>query len=180
LPLLEASGYSDEMESVQLWENGPYWATKNIGAKRDIDFGEYFQYGGLNGYRYENNVFVGNGNDNFEFTTNDSLVYGKSKEQLLSDGIITNDDVLTPNYDAATQKYGSEWKIPSYNDWIALNSYCDIYWTRKNGVEGVMIIGRNAYADKSIFLPNAGWVGGTSPATQIRYSSTKVTYGTTS
>ena len=55
-----------------------------------------------------------------------------------------------------------------------------MYWTRKNGVEGVMITGRNAYADKSIFLPNAGEAGSNGPTDQIRYSSTKVTYGTTS
>ena len=81
--LEDSNAIESEPESVQLWENGPYWATKNIGAKRDIDFGEYFQYGSLNGYRYENKVYVGNGSDNYEFPTNDSLVYGKSKEQLL-------------------------------------------------------------------------------------------------
>ena len=86
-PLIESDSSSSSSESepdaVQLWAGGPFWATRNIGAKRDIDFGEYFQYGSLNGYRYENNVFVGNGNDNFEFNTNSSLVYRKSREQLL-------------------------------------------------------------------------------------------------
>lgn len=82
-PLMDYSSSESEPDAIQLWENGPYWATKNIGAKRDIDFGEYFQYGSLNGYRYENNVFVGNDNDNFVFNDNNSVLYGKSKEQLL-------------------------------------------------------------------------------------------------
>jgi hypothetical protein len=30
---------------VQLWEDGPYWATTNIGAKKPEDFGYYFWCG---------------------------------------------------------------------------------------------------------------------------------------
>jgi hypothetical protein len=32
----------EEPEMVQLWEGGPYWATKNIGADKPEDYGYYF------------------------------------------------------------------------------------------------------------------------------------------
>ena len=32
----------NEHNGVQLWENGPYWATTNIGAERPEDYGYYF------------------------------------------------------------------------------------------------------------------------------------------
>lgn len=42
-----------------------------------------------------------------------------------------------------------------------------------------MITGRNAYADKSIFLPNSEVASGNRPTGQMMYSSTKVSYGPT-
>ena len=32
----------NEHNGVQLWENGPYWATTNIVAERPEDYGYYF------------------------------------------------------------------------------------------------------------------------------------------
>ena len=32
----------NEHNGVQLWEDGPYWATTNIGAERPEDYGYYF------------------------------------------------------------------------------------------------------------------------------------------
>ena len=100
--LMDSSSSESEPEYVQLWANGPYWATKNIGAKRDIDFGEYFQYGSLNGYRLENNVWVGNGSNKFSFDTDHCSIYEHTRSQLVSAGVITNENVLTSEHDAAT------------------------------------------------------------------------------
>lgn len=41
-------------DCVQLWENGPYWATTNIGAENPTDFGYYFWWGDTVGYELKN------------------------------------------------------------------------------------------------------------------------------
>ena len=38
-------------EGVQLWENGPLWATTNIGADSPTDVGYYFWWGDTLGYK---------------------------------------------------------------------------------------------------------------------------------
>ena len=34
--------WADTHGKVQLWEDGPYWATTNIGAENPEDYGYYF------------------------------------------------------------------------------------------------------------------------------------------
>lgn len=164
-----------EPPTVQLWEDGPEWADRNIGAEHDYDFGEYFMYGSIDGYRRENNVWVGPEN-NFSFDAAHCSIYGQNKSQLVSDGVITNDNVLTQSHDAATQKWGPGWKIPSRQDWLELNNHCDMLRTEKDGVEGVKITGRGDYSDKSIFLPDAGCASGNGQASFNWYSSTGVNF----
>ena len=43
---------------VQLWEGGPYWADRNIGADKPWDYGLYFWWGDTVGYKFVNNVWV--------------------------------------------------------------------------------------------------------------------------
>jgi hypothetical protein len=54
---------------VQLWENGPYWATTNIGAEKPEDYGYYFWWGDTVGYKRENDKWVASdgSNSNFSF-----------------------------------------------------------------------------------------------------------------
>ena len=33
-------------EGVRLWEGGPFWADRNVGAERPSDFGWFFNWGG--------------------------------------------------------------------------------------------------------------------------------------
>ena len=43
---------------VQLWEGGPYWADKNIGADKPEDDGYYFWWGDTVGYKREGGSWV--------------------------------------------------------------------------------------------------------------------------
>ena len=45
-------------EKVQLWEDGPYWATRNIGAEKPEDYGYYFWWGDTVGYKREGDSWV--------------------------------------------------------------------------------------------------------------------------
>ena len=37
---------TDDLGGVQLWENGPFWAERNVGATKPKEYGYYFWWGG--------------------------------------------------------------------------------------------------------------------------------------
>jgi hypothetical protein len=50
--------------------------------------------------------------------------------------------------------------MPTNQDIDNLNSKCDWNWATINGVNGYIVRGRGSYASNSIFLPCAGYGGG--------------------
>lgn len=151
-------------EKVQLWEGGPYWATKNIGAEKPEDYGYYFWWGDTVGYKRENEKWVaGDGsNSNFSFTGRNTPTYNTSMSTLLREGWITTVGVLAPEHDAAQVHWGGNWRMPRSGEFDDLISKCDWTWTTMNGVKGYIVRGRGDYVSNSIFLPCAGYGGGTS------------------
>ncbi len=55
-------------DAVQLWEDGPYWATTNIGAEEPEDYGYYFWWGDTVGYKRENNAWGATDESSSNFT----------------------------------------------------------------------------------------------------------------
>ena len=154
----------DMHEKMQLWENGPYWATTNIGAKKPEDYGYYFWWGDTRGYRRENNAWVSSywwGAQNFRFVDSNTPTYGKISA-LQSEGWITASGVLAPEHDAAQEHWGGDWRMPTNQEFEDLISKCDWNWTTMNGVKGYVVRGRGEYASNSIFLPCAGYGHGPS------------------
>ena len=149
---------------VQLWDGGPYWATTNIGAEKPEDYGYYFWWGDTVGYKRENNKWVASdgSNSNFSFTSGNTPTYNKSVSTLQSEGWITADGVLAPEYDAAKKHWGGDWRMPTKQEFDDLISQCDWTWGSKNGVNGYIVRGKGDYSSKSIFLPCAGDGYGTS------------------
>jgi hypothetical protein len=82
--------------------------------------------------------------------------YGKDNSTLQSAGYIDSTGNLVAAYDAATAHLGAHWRMPTDAEFSALISKCTITWTTTNGVYGWLVTGKDAYADKSIFLPAAG------------------------
>jgi len=148
---------------VQLWEGGPYWADRNIGANAPEDYGLYFWWGDTTGHRPSGGTFSFNFyNDNLN---NNSAIYtyGKSVAELQSAGWVTSDGVLAPAHDAAHVKWGGAWRMPTFQELYDLcYTYCDWTWTTRNGVNGYVVRGRGAYSSNSIFVPFAGSGDGTS------------------
>ncbi|MBQ5531600.1 MAG: hypothetical protein IIT98_06320, partial [Kiritimatiellae bacterium] len=144
---------------VQLWEDGPYWATTNIGAEKPEDYGLYFWWGDTVGYRREGDAWVASDGSN----TNFSFVFGnvptfRYKSELLSEGwvVSTNDTyILAPEHDAAQVQWGEGWRMPTDAEFGALMVNCTTTWTTCNGVYGRLVTGKGGYSDKSIFLPAA-------------------------
>ena len=157
---------------VQLWEGGPYWATKNIGAENPEDYGYYFWWGDTVGYKRVGDSWEASdgSKSGFSFEGYKTPTYGKSIDVLKNMGWITvkgkgwfsKKYALAPECDVAHVHWGGEWRMPTEQELDDLTSKCDWEWTTLNGVNGYKVCGRGNYASASIFLPCAGTGYGTS------------------
>ena len=141
---------------VQLWEGGPYWADRNVGASRPEDYGLYFWWGDTVGYRPSSDGTFG---FNFYYHNTAIYTYGKDEDsELQNAGWVTSDGVLAPAHDAAHVQWGGAWRMPTAQELHNLcYNNCDWTWTTMNGVNGYVVRGKGAYASNSIFLPAAGY-----------------------
>ena len=149
--------------AVQLWENGPYWATCNVGASKPEEYGYYFWWGDAVGYKRNsmNNGWVSvKDGSSFLFSSKKCPTYLMYDSQLQSAGYIDSSTCLVSKYDAATAHLGAPWRMPTDWEFRILIGNCDTEWTSRNGVYGRLVKGRGAYASKSIFLPAAGYGSG--------------------
>ena len=64
---------------------------------------------------------------------------------------------LVAAHDAATVHLGSPWRMPTCDEIDALVENCTTTWITTNGVSGRLVTGKGAYANRSIFLPAAGY-----------------------
>ena len=157
---------------VQLWEGGPYWADRNIGADAPWDYGLYFWWGDTTGHRPS-----ADGTFSFSFDSSNCPTYLKYIAMLRSEGWIVSKGgtyVLAPAHDAAHVKWGGSWRMPTYQELYELcYDKCDWTRTTQNGVSGYIVRGRGAYASNSIFLPCAG----SGDRTSLLYSGSGGSFG---
>lgn len=144
---------SVDREKVQLWENGPYWATTNIGAKEPYDAGLYFWWGDTIGYKREEGKWVASdgSTSNFLFKADNVPTYNESiydlKKKWTSDKYI-----LRSEYDAAQVKWGGDWRMPTKDELSKLKDKCTWELTTTNRISGYVIKG----VSNSIFIPYSG------------------------
>ena len=144
-------------QGIQLWANGPYWATFNIGAENPEGYGYRFWWGDTIGCTSVNNKWVtSDGSSYFSFSDSNVPTFGKSIATLKSQGWITSNGVLAPAHDAAHVHWGRNWRMPTSQELSDLVDNCN--WTKetRNGNLGYVVKGNGAYASASIFLPCAG------------------------
>ena len=148
----------DASFGVQLWEDGPYWAGRNVGATKPEECGYYFWWGDTVGYTNSASGWnaVDGSKAGFSFSSVNCPTCDKSNSDLLSVGYIDSTGNLVAAHDAATVHLGGPWRMPTDAEFSALINNCDTEWTSRNGVFGRLVKGRGTYATKSIFLPAAG------------------------
>ena len=168
---LSATEGDVSLGGVQLWENGPYWAECNVGASAPEESGYYFWWGDTVGYTrsggtwysfgfYSSVTWVSSTGEQMSsspFSPSSCPTYGKVDSELLSAGYVDSTGNLAPEYDAATAHLGAPWRMPTDAEFAALTNNCTATWTTTNGVRGCLVTGKGAYADRSIFLPTAGY-----------------------
>lgn len=129
--------------AVQLWENGPYWATKNIGAASEADCGTYFSWSSTTGYAKGATTKFNGGCVTMNKSVSDLSAYLDANGNLKS------------AYDAASVNMGGSWRMPTFDELSALVANCDATWD--SDLQGTHVRGRGKYAGKEIFLPNPGY-----------------------
>lgn len=137
------------------------WATTNVGAAKEEEAGEYFSWGDVNPKQ--------------DYSRGSCITDVMSLKQMRDEGIIKSYD-LTAEYDAATQNWGDDWRMPTKAEFEELISKCsrenltikygDFYgWKFKSNVKG-----NNNY----IFIPNAGHYEGTEYFEDKEYKGTTI------
>jgi len=135
--------------------SGTKWATCNIGAANPEEYGEFFAWGEIaekGAYTWESYMYAEGTSWN-----NPRLTKYCSDPQFGNNGFTDNLTLLEPTDDAATANWGSDWRIPTYEEMSELMTSCTIVWTTINGVGGRQFTGPNG---NSIFLPAAGYQSG--------------------
>ena len=168
---------TEELGGVQLWEGGPYWAECNVGASKPEEYGYYFWWGDTVGFTRSGGAWTdwgyGDGSGCYSgvtwvsstgqqmsgspFSSSSCPTYGKDNSALQSAWYIDSTGNLVAVHDAATAHLGSPWRMPTDAEFSALISNCTTTWITTNGVSGRLVTGTGAYANRSIFLPAAGY-----------------------
>lgn len=134
------------------------WASCNIGASSEEYAGGFYAWGELEkkkSYKMDNYKWYESSN-NFKF-------FKKYSNETITDqqqGLITSADgrtILEPEDDIAHMLWGSDWRMPTNEEFTELIENCEIIPMKKNGVDVFKFIS-NINGD-SIFLPVNGIVG---------------------
>lgn len=123
----EPDGYLNGHGYVDLGlPSGVKWATCNLGANQPNLIGNYYAWGDVK-------------------PSKEDYVFGRSVPHFDIGGNST--------YDAASNNWGNNWRMPSVTDIEEIRKECKWIYANFDDNEGFMIIGKNG---KSIFLPFSG------------------------
>ena len=154
-------------EGIQLWENGPYWATCNVGAGSPEDYGYYFAWDETTGYACRNIGTPQPGTEKYpcEFRTvpgNVQRAGGFDPESYQGQGSYLGGNIpVNPAHDAAQAAMGIKWRMPTEEEFQGLVDNTDMTYTTRNGVSGFLFKGNSTgYTNRSIFIPASGWGSG--------------------
>lgn len=116
------------------------FATMNLGAKKIYDFGDFYAWGETN----PKEIYARDWSNYFD-SDNGEIFQKYSNKKLTR---------LEKCDDAASVKWGGDWRMPSYEEMKQLKDNCLWEWTTINGVNGYTITATNG---NHIFLPATGF-----------------------
>ena len=139
--------------------SGLKWAKCNIGAEKETDYGDYFQWGSTKANTpdectWAKAPFNGGASD-----------YDSGYFNSVKDTVCPN-DVLAKDYDAAAQIMGGDWRMPTRDEIYELSINTNREWITNyngSGVNGYKFTSnKEGYQNNSIFIPAAGYREGSS------------------
>ena len=128
--------------------SGLKWATMNIGAETETDYGDYFMWGSTTPNNdtpcdWEHAPFNGG------YSEYNAGAFNQVKDTVYPNG------VLAKEYDAAAQIMGGDWRTPTKADFEELLAYTEHWhYSTASGVVGYKFIASNG---KYIFIPLSGY-----------------------
>ncbi|MCR5455786.1 MAG: hypothetical protein K6F33_12435 [Bacteroidales bacterium] len=129
--------------------SGTLWAFTNIGASLPEEYGDYFAWGEVDyksDYSWNTYLYV-KGGDATKFTKYCSQAnVGNAKYTDTLAVLETSDDV-------ATQKWGSDWCMPTQAQFEELKAECTWKWVVRNEKNVIEITGKNG---NKLYMPAAG------------------------
>jgi hypothetical protein len=138
---------------------GLKWATMNVGATSETDYGLFFQWGDTQGYTADQ---VGNGEGKKAFNWPDyKYCNGSSSPGATGMTKYNSADgktVLDLKDDAARVNWGGAWRIPTTEDIKALGAAVSWAWTanyQDSGVAGLVCTDKTD-SSKVLFFPACG------------------------
>lgn len=84
-------------------------------------------------------------------STNNALALARNNVKNLG-------EFTTGDTDTATKLWGSNWRMPTKDEYEALVANCTKEWKTVNGMQGYMITGKGDYSSNSVFFPAAGTI----------------------
>lgn len=168
------------------------WADKNIGASKAENSGDYYAWGEIEpyysvGYAQSTNPrwkdSKSSGYDWPSYRWYDSSSRHITKYCIYTpDPYYDNKPILESEDDVASVLLGSEWHIPTIEEWDELSNPDNCTWTLTNinGVNGYLISSKiQGYINNSIFLPicSSRWDKRIETGTGLYWSSSVGNYG---
>ena len=127
--------------------SGTLWAICNVGADTPEGYGDYFAWGETQPKEiYDENTY--------QYCNFDKLTKYCNKPNYGEHGFTDNLTNLLPEDDAATANWGSDWRMPTKEEWLELYNSTTCIWAAQNGVNGRLFTASNG---NSLFLPAAGY-----------------------
>ena len=131
--------------------SGLLWATCNVGAETPDDYGDYIAWGETTPkttYNWSTYQYcMGSSNTLTKYCNNTNCGYNGFTDNLTT--LLLKDD--------ATANWGSDWRMPTMEEWQELYQNTTHTWTTQNGVYGRLFTASNG---NSLFLPAAGFRNG--------------------
>lgn len=162
-----------ENETVYEWvdlglPSGTLWATRNVGAEKPEDAGNYFAWGETaekTFYSWVTYKLAGGTNKTMKkYCTNSSY------------GTVDNLTSLQAEDDAATVNWNNDWQTPSKDQWqeLLFGGVTKVEFLTQNEVNGMKVT--SLINGASIFLPAAGYFNNVGTQTGILYAGTYCLY----
>lgn len=131
---------------------GIKWATKNVGALTVTDYGQYFSWGGINGYTADQ---VSGSCRAFSWTDYELGDGGSSAANMIKYNSTDGKTILDAVDDAATVNMGAGWRMPTTAEFQALGAAVNTAWTQVNNVYGILCTDKTD-SSKTLFFPAVG------------------------
>ena len=140
---------------------GLKWATMNVGATSETDYGLYFQWGDTQGYT-ASQVGSGEGQKDFSWANYKFKTSDDSLAPLIFFAKYNDEDgkyVLDIEDDAARANMGGQWRMPTTEELQALGNAVNAVWTENyngSGINGLLCTDKTD-SSKKLFFPAAGY-----------------------